>query len=111
MSKQVAFFVTATNKTTKEKVDVGAAFEGQYGYSIMLKPGTVIKVTHAYNKETKQSEALPTPVYIEADSHFINLNENKLRTDKGDSVEAQIRSSFQVDKGNVRKGNFGDLPF
>lgn len=98
MSNSPSFFLSAKNKATGEQVDIGTIFASKNGngFNMLVKPGTVIKVTHKYDRETRQVVELPKPIYVDGDNFYINMNENKVRTDKGDGVETQVRESFDL---------------
>jgi hypothetical protein len=107
MANVPSFFLSGKNKQTGESVDIATVFPSKSGkgYSVLLKPGTVIKVTSVYNRDSKQVEMLSKPVYVEMDNSWLNLNPNP----RAENTEKDVDRVFDT-KGQ-RSQSFDDLPF
>lgn len=88
-----AFRLVAKNKSTKEFVDIGVAFRQEDGrLSFMVDPGTIIKVSSKYDKDTRSKVNLAEPIYIKPEEYFINLYEDASSSEH--PVASQIRKTF-----------------
>lgn len=91
-----AFRLVAKNKSTKEFVDIGVAFRQEDGrLSFMVDPGTIIKVSSKYDKDTRSKVNLVEPIYIKPEEYFLNLYEDAAPAEH--PVTSQIRKTFAPD--------------
>lgn len=92
-----AFRLVAKNKSTKEFVDIGVAFRQEDGrLSFMVDPGTIIKVSSKYDKDTRSKVNLVEPIYIKPEEYFINLYEDASSSSEH-PVTSQVRKTFAPD--------------
>lgn len=108
MANSPSFFISAKCRNTGEIYDIGSVFPAKsgHGWSLLMKPGTVVKVTTQYDRETKQIVQLPKPVYVDTESYWFNMHEPKNKTS---DTEFQVRKTFNVPAAQSQ--DFSDLSF
>lgn len=102
--KQPKYKILAKSKSGGLVVDVGALFEGRFGLDVSLRRGTVIKITRGWDKVHKAEVDLPEPIYISADTHYLNANPPKdFAAEEADNnprvnaLKQQVKETFGLD--------------
>jgi len=86
----------------KEFVDIGALFQATNGegFSLVVKPGTVIKIASAWDKAAKAELPLKEPKYLNSEEYFLNVYPADSRNDAVDTRPQDVPHRYGDGQGS-----------